>query len=512
MITEELKSIPLAQIAPSPTNPRKTFDAAKLQELANSIGTKGLIQPIVVRPYPALNPAGVNPNGKGLPKYELVAGERRFRASKLASLETILSVVRELDDVQVLEIQTIENLQRDDVHPLEEADGYAALMKSAGYDVDQIAAKIGKSTKYVYDRIKLLQLIPAAKKYFLDGEITAGHAIQLARLSKDDQERIVGDGDTDVGSEYRITSIFVNEDSEPTLEFTEDVVRRKAVSVRELAKLIDERVRFRPAEVDLANLFPETAVALKAAEEEELKVVMITRSYRCPDAARDEREKTYGGEAWKRADGQPEIDQWSGKEEKSKTCDHSVMGVVVAGHGRGEAFRVCVAKKKCKVHWAAEIREAEKPAKERSTSSSSSSKAESKKPSWQIEQERRQAEEERWEKAAPSIREAVREKLAAAPALVLLEVVLAELFKYRDDPKGLKRGTSIEDGLRFAAAGIIDDELDDPYHASEGWPKLLKPLGIDAKKIVDEVAPKEKPKPEKKEKAKATTKKAKAGA
>jgi ParB family chromosome partitioning protein len=97
---QDLEFIPLDQISPSPTNPRKTFDDAKLKELAESIMTKGLIQPIVVRPH--VNGAGT--------KFEVVAGERRYRASKLAGLRTILCIVRELEDVAVLELQTIENL------------------------------------------------------------------------------------------------------------------------------------------------------------------------------------------------------------------------------------------------------------------------------------------------------------------------------------------------------------------------------------------------------------------
>lgn len=155
-------------LAESKTNPRKHFDAAALSELAASIKQKGLLQPLLVRK-----------NGKG---YEVVAGARRYRAAKLAGLADIPCVVRELTDTEALEIQVIENLQREDIHPLEEAQGYQALMKTKGYDVDVIAEKVGKSISYIYARQKLLSLSPEAQKEFLSGEISAGHAILLARL------------------------------------------------------------------------------------------------------------------------------------------------------------------------------------------------------------------------------------------------------------------------------------------------------------------------------------------
>lgn len=165
----EILSATIYDLEPSPQNPRKRFDPAELEELGRSIAEKGIIEPLVVRRHP---------KKKG--KWEIVCGERRWRAAKIAGTETVSCIVRELDDVEVLEIQTIENIQRDDLHPLEEADGYARLMKRPGYDVGRIARKVGRSEKYVYDRVKLLQLTPQAKKLFLEDRFTAGHAILLA--------------------------------------------------------------------------------------------------------------------------------------------------------------------------------------------------------------------------------------------------------------------------------------------------------------------------------------------
>jgi len=488
------EAIPLEQLFPSPTNPRKTFDQLKLKELADSILKVGILEPLIVRPHQ---------NGDGT-KYEIVAGERRFRAARLADAFSVPCIVRDLTDVEVLEVQVIENNQRDDVHPLEEAEGYAALMKSAGYDVDDIAQRIGRSTKYVYDRIKLLQLIPEIRKVFLEGEIQAGHAILLARLSKENQERAL-DWDDRYG---KIGGLFTTDMGvdDPGFEL-DDPRDRKVVSVRELQRWIEETCRFRPEEVDLPNLFPETAAAIDAAAAEKVKLVWITRHYRVPDEARDEKERTYGSEAWKRADGQPEED-WGGKKKISKTCDHSVMGVVVAGEGYGTAFRVCVAKKKCTVHWAAE----QKAANERGAPNGAGTKKG--KADWQEEERKRQeryeaenAERERWKKAAPKLLEALAAKIAEAPADDLIERVIKTCKGDGPAFKQFARGTSLEDGVRFAAFLAIADDAVGSWDIKNDATKELKPFGINAKKIVDEASPRTKP--EKKPKAKAAAKKPK---
>jgi ParB family chromosome partitioning protein len=134
-----MQDIPLAHIQESNTNPRRQFDEAKLAELSDNIRLHGVLQPVLLRPLPG-GEAGF---------YELVAGARRYRASKLAGRETIPATVRELTDTQCLELQLIENLQRADVHELDEARGYAALMQlqPENYTVEVLAEKIGRSEK-----------------------------------------------------------------------------------------------------------------------------------------------------------------------------------------------------------------------------------------------------------------------------------------------------------------------------------------------------------------------------
>lgn len=165
----EIRPLPLSAIDESPSNPRKYFDPEALSDLARSIADRGVEQPIKVRP-------------RGT-RFELIFGARRVRASKIAGLKEIPSVVQEMDDAQVLEAQITENAQREDVHPLEEADAYRALHERHGRTVEEIAAKVGKSTTHVYSRIKLCSLCPQAREAFAKGVIDAATAGVLARVS-----------------------------------------------------------------------------------------------------------------------------------------------------------------------------------------------------------------------------------------------------------------------------------------------------------------------------------------
>ena len=180
-VVSSIQDIPLERIRESKTNPRSHFDQAKLAELAENIRQHGVLQPILVRPLPE----------GGADTYELVAGARRYRASKLAGRERIPATVRELTDAQALELQVIENVQRVDVHPLDEAQGYAALiqLQPNTYTVENIASRVGRSPQYVSGRLRLIQLIPEAKQAFYDGKLTVAHAFEIARLQHTDQRR-----------------------------------------------------------------------------------------------------------------------------------------------------------------------------------------------------------------------------------------------------------------------------------------------------------------------------------
>lgn len=181
----QMRMLAVASIAASLTNPRKTFNAEKLQELAESIKGSGVHQPILVRPLPADRLADTftsRRDGAPLPTHELVAGERRWRACQIAGVDEIPAMIRELTDEQALEVQIIENLQREDVSELEEAEGYDYLMQHSGLNADQVGAKIGKSRSYVYGRLKVLDLCLAGRNALRDGSLDFSKALLAARI------------------------------------------------------------------------------------------------------------------------------------------------------------------------------------------------------------------------------------------------------------------------------------------------------------------------------------------
>jgi len=169
------QEIPLSLLTPSSTNPRQHFNEEDLKELAETIRKSGVYQAILARP-----------REQGL---EIVFGERRYRASLLAGKETIPALVREMSDAEVLEAQLVENLQRRDVHPMEEAEGYRRLLSLAEptYTVEQIAAKVGKTPAYITTRLKLTDLCDEAAAAFYQDHVGVGHALLLAKLPSEQQ-------------------------------------------------------------------------------------------------------------------------------------------------------------------------------------------------------------------------------------------------------------------------------------------------------------------------------------
>ena len=167
-IVSPYRDLPLMQLQESPTNPRRRYDETAMQELAVSIQSQGILAPLLVR---RLEPS----------QFEVIAGSRRFRAAKTAELSDVPVRIVEMTDAQVLEAQCVENLQREDVHPLEEANAFSAMLREH-YDVATIAAKIGKPATFVVSRIQLTQLIATIADAFLADKLTLGHATLIAKL------------------------------------------------------------------------------------------------------------------------------------------------------------------------------------------------------------------------------------------------------------------------------------------------------------------------------------------
>ena len=173
----EYRNVTLALLCESKTNPRRTFEETALKELAESIRTQGVLSPLLVRP--------VTENG-----FEIIAGARRYRAAQIAEVPTVPVRIVYLSDAAALEAQLVENLIRSEIHPMEEAQGFRALLdlEDPKYSIEQIAAKVGKSPVFVASRLKLSDLVPAAVEAFYAEEMGVGHALLLAKLPADQQE------------------------------------------------------------------------------------------------------------------------------------------------------------------------------------------------------------------------------------------------------------------------------------------------------------------------------------
>ena len=175
--------LPLQKVEPNPDQPRRTFDEEELQALADSIAAHGVLQPLAVRA-----------SGGGF--YQIIAGERRWRAARMAGLSEVPVVVLEADDRTVMELALVENLQRQDLNPMEEAEGYQRLMKEYGLTQEEAAARVGKSRPAVANALRLLLLPEEVRSLVEDGTISAGHArailsLPAARLQKAAAQKIV---------------------------------------------------------------------------------------------------------------------------------------------------------------------------------------------------------------------------------------------------------------------------------------------------------------------------------
>lgn len=167
-------TLKISEIEPNRSQPRKEFDDQALGELADSISKHGLLQPILVRPL-------------ALGGYEIVAGERRYRACRMAGITEVPVIIRELGEAETMELALIENLQREDLSPLEEAEGYNVLMTEHGFTQDEVAKSVGKSRPAVANALRLLKLPQGVIDYLKNGQLSAGHARALLSLESEEQ-------------------------------------------------------------------------------------------------------------------------------------------------------------------------------------------------------------------------------------------------------------------------------------------------------------------------------------
>jgi ParB family chromosome partitioning protein len=208
-----IAEIPLAEIRPSPFQPRKRFDDKRLGELAASIRARGILSPVIVRQIPG--------------GYELVAGERRLRAAERAGLERIPAVVRELSNAEMLEVALIENVQREDLNPIEEAEVYRRLIEEFGLTQDEMAARVGKDRTSVANTLRLLKLPPPIREDLIEGAISAGHGRALLGLEGRELQLKAREAVIRRGLSVRATELLVRRlNSGPAAQ--DRAIRRKA--------------------------------------------------------------------------------------------------------------------------------------------------------------------------------------------------------------------------------------------------------------------------------------------
>lgn len=480
-------ALPLAALVENGHNARRKFDQGKLEELAATIREKGVIEPLIVRPFTLKNGDALKLENGATTAYEIVAGARRFRASKLAGRTAAPCVIREYSDTDVLELQIIENIQREDLDPLDEAHGYKALIESdrSKYSAAFIANRIGRSEKYVWDTLRLLNLVPEARAHLEAGRITRSHAVDLARLTAKQQTAII-DPETGGLFVHSHAALFgVDEDTKPG-KYDE----LKAVSVKELEKYIADHVRFDVvhAATTAPLEFGETAKRVDLALAKPgrgKKVIAIHYGHHVQDSAKDPKgDRTFGAGSWKRADGA----------EGSKRCDVAVLGVVAVGEGYGQAFDVCIAKDTCDVHWKKERKDRERTQELRN--SGKTKQAEQREAKLRAERaaeaSRIELERKQWAAARPTVLKALAAKLNTTKPAKLVDLVLAGLDYHGSNRKAAR---ALMPAPRTSDAMVRLFAMTELVRYVEGYSRPdavlirhAKALGVDVKKLLKATA------------------------
>ena len=219
-----IKNIPLSAIVASPLNPRKTFDQTGIEELADNIKRQGLLQPITVRPI-VYHDELIDGEVVSIPiRYEIVCGERRFRAVTHNGSETIPCIVRDMTDEEAFEAMITENLQRKDVDPIEEAFAFHQL-NARGYDIEEIASRFGKSVRFIRERIALDALLPELKQWVNKGLMNIGAALHIAKLAEEDQHKFMEHFEPDEDDDLEDLEPITKSDAEG---FTNNLFKRIA--------------------------------------------------------------------------------------------------------------------------------------------------------------------------------------------------------------------------------------------------------------------------------------------
>ncbi len=211
---DEIVELNIADIRSNPYQPRKSFDEQALNELAESIKEHGLVQPIIVK--------------KSIKGYEIVAGERRTKASKIAGKTTIPAIIRDFNDTQMMEIALIENIQRENLNPIEEANAYEKILTAENITQEELAKKFGKSRSYITNILGILRLPENVKNYVIEGKLSLGHARTLSKLENPEQINRIAEKIISEGLNVRETEKIANQEDIPKI----NKINRNSTNIR----------------------------------------------------------------------------------------------------------------------------------------------------------------------------------------------------------------------------------------------------------------------------------------
>jgi ParB/RepB/Spo0J family partition protein len=379
---------------------RELNDDASHAELVESIAQYSLLQPVVV--------------SKAGPRFLLLAGRRRLAAvKKLAWKSVPATVVEGVDTPDGLRaIEIVENLHRRDLTILDECRLFTEMTSGLKMSVQQVGDKIGRSAVYVYDRLRLANLVQSARGLLSDGRITPAHAIILSRQDKKVQDDLLH-----IHADGRHGALWTRDEGSLFDSGEKATERFKAVSVKELQAWVDKHVRLAASEAANAMLYPELHKAVLDSTdvdatdtEPAYRMVPITEEHFVAESARDQKERTYGPASWKQT--------------KTLCPTSRTKGWIAAGRHRGQTFWVCIEKLKCKAHWGAEIRSKQKSAKDRAVGKDSQAAEREQKERERRDREMQEIRQQResWIKALPDIAEAVANRVKSAPAATVIKL------------------------------------------------------------------------------------------
>lgn len=458
-------------LLPAQNPRRKPVTRERIAEIADSMRKHHVLENLIVRR-----------KGDG---YQVVAGDTRQKAAIEAGLNVVPCVVRDLNDVDMLELQLIENIQRNDMHPVDEGESFERLIKSKKHTVESLAVTIGKSERWVWNRLAFTKLIPPLRDAFVGEELTASHAELLCRLEPADQKRINNSSEDDDGL-WRWDFL---EGIDPATDKPKERTRRAVRSVRDVNDWIEHNVRLAIQSATVQNLLPEVEEVQLEAARENARVLQVATTHMLPQ----------NPELKGRFDGVLTERHWMRAGGKS-ACDFAERAVIVFGEGQGETLDVCVNKKACAKHWPDyQPAAVDKRRKDRAKQAGKPGGADDAQARHAREEQERGRLEARWKKLFPALVDAIHgavKKMKAVPGPTLKAVL-----KYHQLPPDTRPADLPMALLKDAVAQALRHS-GHWYGHEKAVASIAQLVGVDVKALEKDVLEPEKPKAEKKPKQK----------